>query len=196
MTTLYFIRHGETENADQILKGRMPGLNLTAKGQGEVANLAASFKNKKAAAIFSSPVDRCFETARALSRVMGQPMTVDDRLVEVATPYQGVSMESFHHRFLGKYLYADFRQLQEGESDLDIIARMDAFLKEILEKYRDQTVLAVSHGDPIMLLAYTITGKDRTKILVGATPDYIPLAGYFKWQFDGEKLTTQKRSWK
>lgn len=195
MTTVFFVRHGQTENPHNILRLRTPGLHLTTKGQTEARETADRLAGESIDRIFSSPIERCWETAEIIGSVVGKQVTVDDRLIEVGSPYQGILLEKYDRMLHGKSLYADSRQLQEGESDKEIIMRMRSFLDRVLKEYEGETVAAVSHGDPMTLLEYNLMGKDYGEILVNATPNYIPLAGFFEFKFEGKRLVEEKKSW-
>ena len=84
MTTLLLVRHGRTAaNAGGILAGWTPGIPLDEKGREQAAALGARLLPVPVAAVVSSPLERCRETAAALlAGREGTPEHVDDRLGE------------------------------------------------------------------------------------------------------------------
>ncbi len=87
MTTLLLVRHGRTAaNAAAVLAGWTPRVGLDDHGRGQAEALAGRLRLVPVAAIVSSPLDRCLQTAEAISagREAGQGGGVqpDDRLGE------------------------------------------------------------------------------------------------------------------
>ena len=80
MTTVLLVRHGRTAaNVSGVLAGWTPGIHLDEKGQEQAADLGVRLKAVPLAAIITSPLDRCRDTAEALLREReGTPLHVDD----------------------------------------------------------------------------------------------------------------------
>lgn len=67
MPTVLLVRHGRTTaNADRILAGRAAGVRLDAVGRDQVARAAGRLAAVPLAAVVSSPLERCRQTARAI----------------------------------------------------------------------------------------------------------------------------------
>jgi probable phosphomutase (TIGR03848 family) len=86
MPTVLLIRHGRTAaNATGILAGWTPGVDLDETGRQQAADLAARLAVVPLAALVSSPLDRCRQTAAAMAAVPGlrgkarPDVAVDDR---------------------------------------------------------------------------------------------------------------------
>lgn len=84
MPTVLLLRHGRTDaNSAAVLAGRMPGVGLDPVGRAQARALADRLAGVRLAAVVSSPLERCLETARALTSQRGRPgVEVDDRLTE------------------------------------------------------------------------------------------------------------------
>ncbi|MFW6642028.1 MSMEG_4193 family putative phosphomutase [Nocardiopsis algeriensis] len=80
--TLVLVRHGMTDATGPSLAGRTPGIHLNDTGRAQAADLARRLSDLRPAALVSSPLERCRETAQALSRQLGVPVTTDERFVE------------------------------------------------------------------------------------------------------------------
>ena len=66
MATVILVRHGRTSaNASGTLAGRTPGVRLDDVGAEQAARTAARLAVVPLAAIVTSPLERCRETARA-----------------------------------------------------------------------------------------------------------------------------------
>ena len=83
MTTVFLIRHGLTEHTGTRLYGRTPGLHLSDRGREQADRLAERFAGVRLAAIYSSPLERCLETAAPLAAASGLEVAVRDDLVEM-----------------------------------------------------------------------------------------------------------------
>ncbi len=84
MPTVLLVRHGRTEaNASRVLAGRTPGVHLDDTGRSQAKDLASRLAGVPLAAVVSSPLERCLETAEALVADRAHPtVTTENRLVE------------------------------------------------------------------------------------------------------------------
>lgn len=72
MATVILVRHGRTSaNATGTLAGRLPGVRLDEVGEAQAAGTAERISVVPVAAVVSSPLERCRQTARLL--VKGHP---------------------------------------------------------------------------------------------------------------------------
>src|SRR3954467_13381084 len=84
MPTVLFVRHGLSEaNTGGVLAGWTPGVHLAETGREQVDALAERLAPLTLAAIVTSPLERCQETARPLakSRDTIEPV-IDERFGE------------------------------------------------------------------------------------------------------------------
>ncbi len=141
---LYVARHGETTwNVENKICGRTDA-PLTEKGKQQAWELAQNAKNKGIEVILASPLQRAFDTAMAVSEVIGVPVVTDERLMEQHYGiYEG--LDRFDEGFL-----ADKRQFAAGypggESMFRLAHRLYGLLEEIKQKYAGKTVLLVCHN--------------------------------------------------
>ncbi|WP_026122652.1 histidine phosphatase family protein [Nocardiopsis halotolerans] len=80
--TLILIRHGMTDVTGPRLAGRAEGVHLNDTGHTQAARLAGRLTGLRPAALVSSPLERCQETAEAVAAQLGVPVTTDERFVE------------------------------------------------------------------------------------------------------------------
>ncbi len=83
MTTVILLRHGRTTaNTGGVLAGWTPGVQLDEAGTAQVAAVGKRLAGVPLAAVVSSPLERCAQTAAAV--VVGRDLSVqtDDRLGE------------------------------------------------------------------------------------------------------------------
>ncbi|MFG2001322.1 histidine phosphatase family protein [Spirillospora sp. NPDC048911] len=86
MTTLLLVRHGLTALTGPVLAGWTPDLHLDERGRAQVRDLGARIAGLPLAAVVSSPLDRCLETAEAIAAGHADPIEkieVDERFGEV-----------------------------------------------------------------------------------------------------------------
>ncbi|SEG66399.1 probable phosphoglycerate mutase [Thermomonospora echinospora] len=72
MTTLLLVRHGLTELTGPVLAGWTPGLSLDERGRAQARALGDRLASVPLAAVVSSPLDRCLQTAGAIVAASGR----------------------------------------------------------------------------------------------------------------------------
>ncbi len=157
MTTLLLVRHGRTAaNASGTLAGWTPGVQLDETGRGQATALAARLGPVPLAAVVSSPLERCQETAAAiLAGRDATPTHTDDRLGECRYgDWTGRPLKELAKEPLWKVVQAHPSAATfpgpEGESMADMQSRAVAAVRAWnAELGPDATYLAVSHGDVI-----------------------------------------------
>jgi probable phosphomutase (TIGR03848 family) len=77
MATVILVRHGRTTaNATGVLAGRLGGVKLDETGQGQAARAADLLAPVPLAAVVSSPLERCRQTAKTIMGAQTGPLTV------------------------------------------------------------------------------------------------------------------------
>lgn len=157
MTTVLLVRHGRTAaNASGVLAGWTPGVHLDEAGAAQAAALGARLLPVPVAAVVSSPLERCRETAGALLADRATtPEHVDERLGECRYgDWTGRPLKELSKDPLWKVVQAHPSAVTfpgaEGESMRDMQARaVDAVRAWNGLLGPEATWLAVSHGDVI-----------------------------------------------
>ena len=166
MPTVLLVRHGRTTaNASGVLAGWTPGVLLDEIGQSQVNALAERMSVLSLAAVVASPLERCQQTAAALTGVAGpddvaRPAVVDeDRLGECRYgDWTGRELKTLVKEPLWKVVQAHPSAAvfpgPEGESmramqqrAVDAVREWDARVAD--EHGEDAMWVAVSHGDVI-----------------------------------------------
>jgi probable phosphomutase (TIGR03848 family) len=154
-TLVLLVRHGLTPTTGKLLPGRAPGLHLAEEGRRQADALAARIaKLKKVAAIYSSPIERARETAAPIARARHLALRIERGLMEADVgEWTGKSLNRLRLR-------PEWRTVQHhpggfrfpgGESFTELQARIVSTLSRLAEQHRGQTIVAVSHADPIKL---------------------------------------------
>ncbi|WP_414172142.1 histidine phosphatase family protein [Clavibacter tessellarius] len=160
MATLILVRHGRTTaNATGILAGRTPGVDLDDTGREQADRTAERLAALPLAAVVSSPLQRCWETAqRILDRQTRKPaQPVDPDLTECDYgDWQGRSLADLAKEDLWSRVQSHPSSVifPGGESMAGMQARAVAAIRRhdaaIEAEHGPGSVwVAVSHGDVI-----------------------------------------------
>lgn len=159
MTTLLLIRHGRTSaNTAGILAGRSPGVELDEVGRTQVKAAAERLAGVQLAAVVSSPLRRCRQTAQALLAARnGLPVSVEKGLTECGYgDWTGKSLRELAKDKLWSTVQQQPSAVRfpNGESMSEMAARSVGAIRSwdarIAAEHGDHAVwAAVSHGDVI-----------------------------------------------
>jgi broad specificity phosphatase PhoE len=151
-TTLYLIRHGTNDFVGKTLVGRMPGVHLNEAGWEQANVLADRLQNEPIHQIFSSPLERCRETAAPIAAARQLEVQVLDALTEVEFgTWTGLDFASLEGVELWKQWNA-FRtgvRIPNGETILEVQGRMLGAIDALRRSFAGQGIAIVSHGDPL-----------------------------------------------
>jgi probable phosphoglycerate mutase len=151
-TRLVLVRHAVTAHTGPLLSGRMPGVDLSEKGIAQADATAQRLAKLPVAAVYASPIERTMQTARRIAALHG----IDVRPLEAV-------IEADYGDWTGGRI-ADLAKTEEwrvvqiapsrarfpnGESIREMQARMVAALDDAVARHRHETVVVVSHADPI-----------------------------------------------
>lgn len=156
MTTVILLRHGRTTaNAGGILAGWTPGVQLDEAGTAQVAAVGERLAKVPLAAVVSSPLERCVQTASAVTAGRDLELRTDDRLGEARYgDWTGRAIKELAKEPLWKVVQqhpsAAVFPGPEGEGLAQTQARAVAAVRAYnAELGPDAVWLACSHGDVI-----------------------------------------------
>jgi probable phosphomutase (TIGR03848 family) len=152
-TLILLVRHGTTPTTGKVLPGRARGLRLADSGKEQAERAAQRIAELgRIAAIYSSPLERARETAAPISREIRKPTRIDRGLLECDFgSWTGQSLT----RLMKKPEWTTVQRtpsafrFPDGESFLEMQTRMVVTLDKIRKHHPGQTVVCVSHADPI-----------------------------------------------
>jgi broad specificity phosphatase PhoE len=160
-TQIFFVRHGEVHNPKEIIYGRLSRFPLTKKGKSQAEQTANHLKNLQISAIYTSPLLRARQTANIIGNYLEiRPIRLSQHLLEVKSHMDGMANSFFQTSNWD--FYADDIRRPSDETMEDILNRMLLFSKKIARKYPDKSIVAVSHGDPLMILKSHILNGNVT----------------------------------
>jgi probable phosphoglycerate mutase len=152
-TTVLLVRHGQTATTGRVLPGRAPGLHLSDDGRRQAEAAAQRIaKLKRVAAVYASPLERARETAMPIARVRGLALRIERGLLELDVgSWTGSRLDRLSKRpeWTTVQRYPSGFRFPEGESFVEMQARVTAALARMVEHHPGGVVVAVSHADPI-----------------------------------------------
>jgi probable phosphomutase (TIGR03848 family) len=160
MATLILARHGRTTaNATGVLAGRAKGVRLDERGVEQARAAGERVAGLPLAAIVTSPLERCRDTAREVSRLQngGPKIASERRLLECDYgSWTGKELKTLAKDPLWTTVqtHPSGVTFPEGESMAQMMARSVAAIREWdarieSEHGPDAVWLAVTHGDVI-----------------------------------------------
>ena len=156
-TLVLLVRHGQTPTTGKVLPGRAVGLHLADKGHEQAAlvaeRIATLQTDKRAvAAVYASPLERAQETAAPIAKALGLRVRRSKGLMECEFgDWTGAELKRL-------YKLPEWRSVQRnpsgfrfpgGESFTEMQARITSAVARMRIDHPGQTVVAVSHADPI-----------------------------------------------
>jgi len=144
-----------------VLPGRTPGLHLSDEGRAQADRAAGRIGALRVDAVYASPLERTRETAAPIARSTGRRTRTSKGLLECDFgDWTGQKLSSLRRK-------PEWRQVQStpstfrfpgGESFSDMQNRIWKELSRLVATHPGQTIVAVSHADPIKAAVATATG--------------------------------------
>ena len=152
-TTVILVRHGQTPTTGTSLPGRAPGLHLADRGveqaQAAAARIAAL---DKVTAVYASPLERTRETAAPIAKALGLRVRTERGLLEADFgEWTGRALKDLAKlpEWKAVQQYPSGFRFPEGESFTEMQVRITTTLARLAQLHRGETIVAVSHADPI-----------------------------------------------
>ena len=152
-TTVLLVRHGQTPTTGSTLPGRAKGLHLSDAGRAQAEAAASRIGAMgSVAAVYASPLERTRETAAPIAKACGQRVRTVRGLLECDFgEWTGASLKDL--RKLPEWdrvqrVPSSFR-FPNGESFAEMQTRMTSTIDELVSTHPGETIVAVSHADPI-----------------------------------------------
>lgn len=153
MTILLLIRHGENDWVGaHRLAGRTPGVHLNDKGRQQAQEVADRLGPQPITAIYSSPLERCMETAQPLAAALGLEVIPHPGVIEADYgAWQGANLKDLAKQPEWELVqgYPSGFRFPGGETLREVQSRMVAALAQIVEDHPKQVVAVFSHSDVI-----------------------------------------------
>jgi probable phosphoglycerate mutase len=200
---LLFIRHGVTETTGKRLTS--PDLTLSARGHEQASRLAEQLRGLPIAAIYSSPLARCLETAAPLAEATGLEVRTRPGLRDTEYgDWSGRSLRQVWKTKLWQRLLARPSSVRfpGGETLSEVSARAVAAVDAIVAAHPRGLVAVVAHSDVIRLAVMHLIGihvdliervsvapATVTAVSVGPTPRILAL----NWGMDVREVAPPRK---
>ncbi|EFV14851.1 bifunctional RNase H/acid phosphatase [Segniliparus rugosus] len=163
-TRLLLVRHGETEASRVFRQCGRSDLPLTEQGMAQARSLAARLgAQRDIARIYASPLLRTVQTAAAVGDALGLPVVEDERLIEMDFgEWEGLTGQEIQARDPGlreRWLAEPTTEAPGGESFAQVAARVDEFVRDVVERHPGENIVLVSHVTPIKLALKSALGS-------------------------------------
>jgi len=163
-TLVLLVRHGTTPSTGTILPGRAPGLHLSEVGQAQALSAAARIAEIDPApsAVYASPLERTQETAAPIAKALKLRVRTSPGLLECDFgSWTGKRLADLRKKPEWQTVQAapsSFR-FPRGESFAEMAARSYDTVVDLAAKHRGQSIVAVSHADPIKAIVSVAAGS-------------------------------------
>lgn len=154
LTLLLLIRHGVNDWVHGRLAGWTPGVQLNEEGRRQAAALSERLGDLPISAIYTSPLERCVETATAIAQPRGLVLRLDEQIGEVRYgEWQGAELKELykHELWPGVQFYPSGTRFPNGETLGEAQMRMVQALDRLRTQHPKQIIAVVSHADIIKL---------------------------------------------
>jgi probable phosphomutase (TIGR03848 family) len=151
-TRVVLVRHGVTAQTGPLLSGRLPGIDLSEKGVEQAEHAAQRLAALAITAVYASPIERTTQTAQCIAARFGLPVVALEGVIEAdygdwtggkiadlakTEEWKVVQVAPSRARFPG------------GESIREMQARVVGAIDAVVADHPHETVVIVSHADPI-----------------------------------------------
>lgn len=152
-TVVLLVRHGQTPTTGQVLPGRAKGLHLADVGRAQALTAAERLSVlSKVAAVYASPLERARETAAPIAKALGHKVQVQRGLLECDFgDWTGAALKDLMKlpEWTTVQRAPSTFRFPNGESFPEMQHRMVTTLDGLRLAHPGETVVCVSHADPI-----------------------------------------------
>lgn len=152
-TTVLLVRHGQTPTTGASLPGRAPGLHLADNGRAQADAAAARIAALgSVSAVYASPLERTRETAAPIAKALGVKVQINRGLLECEFgDWTGRALKDLFKlpEWTTVQRYPSGFRFPNGESFVEMQVRICGAISTLVAKHPGETIVAVSHADPI-----------------------------------------------
>ena len=152
MGRVLLVRHAPTPETGKKLTGRLPGVSLGDAGSVIARRTAEQLGPVKLAAVYSSPIERTWETALEIASPRGLEPIREDGVVEIDYgDWSGRTLKSLYPLKAWKTVQSTPSRMTfpNGENLADAQRRAVAAVDRLAHTHRKHTIAVVTHADII-----------------------------------------------
>jgi len=169
-TKMYLVRHGETDwNRERRIQGGSSDTPLNASGIRQAKNLALFLAGEDIRAVYSSPLSRSMDTARAIAGAHRLDVMAERDLREIeAGTLEGITLDelgtNFSEMLTKENAGGGLPTVPGGESLPDVQRRGWKIARRIAVDNYDGTVVMVSHYFVILAIVCAALDLPLTRL--------------------------------
>ena len=181
---MLLVRHGVTPTTGKFLPGRAPGLHLAEEGRAQAERVAERLIDlrRRPVAIYASPLERTKETAAPIARALGLRVRTDRGLIECDVgDWTGSALKDLAKRpeWQAVQQWPGGFRFPGGESFAELSTRATAAVLRLAAAHPGESIVAVSHADPIKAVVASAAGTPLDLIQrIGISPCSVSAIAY------------------
>ena len=157
MTTLYFVRHGESESNKITQFAGSLDCPLTDRGMQQASVTANHLRKYPINMVYASDLSRAFATGQAIASALDIPIIGTKELREIhAGLWEGKTYSQLEEDFPDSYgvwkNQIGLAVCPNGESVSDLQRRISACINAIVKNHPNQAVCIATHATPIRVM--------------------------------------------
>ncbi|NYI05779.1 broad specificity phosphatase PhoE [Allostreptomyces psammosilenae] len=188
ITVVHVMRHGEVDNPQGILYGRLPNYHLSELGRKMAERVAEHLARRDITHVVASPLERAQETAEPIAASHGVEVATDERLIEAENIFQGMTFGvgdgSLRRPSHWRYLRNPFRP-SWGEPYVDQVVRMMNAIHAARQAASGHEAVCVSHQLPIWMVRSYV---EKRRLWHDPRRRQCSLASLTSFTFEGERI--------
>ena len=182
MTTFYLIRHAANPYlVERKIAGWLPGIHLNAEGQKQAQHLAERLAREPIRAIYTSPLERAYETAEPIAAKLGLSLQVSEGLGEIRFgdwTDQTIAKLDTIPQWQRWNSFRSGTQMPNGEAMIEAQARIVREMLRLRDVHPNERIALVTHGDPIKAaIAYFIGAPLDLFLRIEVDPASVSIIG-------------------
>lgn len=161
---IHLVRHGEVDNPDRVLYGRIPGFVLSERGH-RMAQLAADAlarEGRTYGRLMSSPLERAQQSARPIAEALALDVDIEPGIIEPTNWFEGMVNDGPDAAFKKpKHWHKFWNPFRPswGEPYRSVADRVVDAMDRAVASSPEGDIVMVSHQSPIWMAHRRITGK-------------------------------------
>jgi broad specificity phosphatase PhoE len=189
-TTVHVMRHGEVDNPEKLLYGRLPDYHLSDRGRRQAQSAADWLARHDVVYVVASPLERAQETAAPIAGSHGLSVDTDPDLIESWNHFEGEKVSPGDGALRNPRNWPRLRNPRTpswGEPYHEVAARMQAALRRARVRAEGHEAVCVSHQLPVETLRRAMTDRSLPHLPLPHSR-LCNLASITSFTFDGETM--------
>ncbi len=189
-TTVHVMRHGEVDNPEKVLYGRLPDYHLSDRGRRQAQSAADWLARHDVVYVVASPLERAQETAAPIAASHGLSVDTDPDLIESWNHFEGEKVSPGDGALRNPRNWPRLRNPRTpswGEPYQEVAARMQAALRRARVRADGHDAVCVSHQLPVETLRRAMTDRSLPHLPLPHSR-LCNLASITSFTFEGETM--------